>query len=107
MLHWHAGNPIEVDMISLRTLRGRFDTVYFSHAPEVRVNGKLLRSVRDYRLIPTEVETSGVNLLFIRPVQASDIHINPGQLVLLPGDIEARTFNYRFRLGYPAWLCRN
>jgi hypothetical protein len=97
------GEPVEIDKISFPTLNGDFRTVYFSSNARVASDGRELTHIRDFRFLPAE---QGVDLLFIRPVRAREVHINTGAMSFDQSEVVPRVYRYRFALGPPAWVVK-
>ena len=83
----------QVDLIDIKGLSGGFTDVYFG-AHRLLVDGRELKSVRDYRLLPMPW---GVRLLFIRPVIGHSMEFFPDRkLTQQAGPLSAQLGAYRF-----------
>jgi hypothetical protein len=90
-----------VELISLPFLTGTNDSVYFGRENKVWVDGQEMKFVRDYRFLMAQ---SGVQLLFIRPITARTIKIQPNLLKDTGITQGVRLFKTRLSLGRPTWL---
>ena len=68
-----------IDKISFANVTGGFESVYFSTDAKVRADGVSLNFVRDFRFLPAP---TGSDLVFIRPLLAQTIEIDPGTMAI-------------------------
>ena len=97
----HDEVPHTVELISLPFLTGTNESVYFGRENKVWVDGQEMKFVRDYRFLMAD---SGVQLLFIRPITARTIKIQPALLKDTGITAGVRLFKTRLSLGRPSWL---
>jgi hypothetical protein len=94
----------EIDVIDVKGVAGGFNEVYFGEH-RVLLDGKELKRVRDYRLLPLG---SDIRLLFIRPISGQSIEFTPDKrLVRHDGQISAYGGEYGFALGLPMPFRKN
>ncbi len=96
-----------VDKINIQGLEGNFETIYFHNQAKLLLDKKLMHGIRDYRFF-SQRERGGIDLVFIRPVEGDKIiELDPGDLTYENDTAEqliCRIFEYRYKLGFPAWL---
>ncbi|TFZ05169.1 hypothetical protein EZ313_00350 [Ramlibacter henchirensis] len=92
-----------LDLVYLESLHGSFHQSYFGFKNRVVVDGVELRYLFDFRFLPAP---SGVRLMFVRPVFAKEVLIEPKELAFAAEPLRIRVFHYRFGLGRPAWIGR-
>ena len=90
-----------IEKISLPNLSGLYENVYFGRENKVWVDGSELKFVRDFRFLPGD---HGVDLLFIRPITANSIKIQPNQMTWLESAERDRVYKTRLGLGWPTWF---
>ena len=99
-----AKSPVEMELVTLPTLSGDFEKIYFGGENQIAVDGKPLKFIRDYRFFWRK--SGGVQLLFIRPIVARTVSIHAKELSLRPTNDQARVFRARLALGWPVWARR-
>ena len=90
-----------IDKISFANVTGGFESVYFSTDAKVRADGVSLNFVRDFRFLPAP---TGSDLVFIRPLLAQTIEIDPSTMAIGSEHTRPRFFVYRYTIGKPKWL---
>jgi hypothetical protein len=88
-------NGNEIDFVDFKGLSGGFTDVYFGKH-RLLLDGRELKQVRDYRLLPM---AWGTRLLFIRPVVGRSLEFLPDHRLALTLPIGAQLGIYRFAFG--------
>ena len=88
-----------IDMVDLAGLNGSFEAVYFGNH-KVRLDGRSLQVIRDFRVLPAPW---GVRLLFLRPIRGTALLFEPDPRLNRQTGAEVRVVQstYRFVVRYP------